>query len=141
MTDCVFCAIVAGQVPASVVYADDDVLAFLDIRPINPGHTLVIPRAHATDLAELDPEVGGRVFQVAQAVAAAVRASDLPCDGVNLFLADGVAAGQEVFHSHLHVVPRRRGDGFRLAIDWPPVPDRPELDRIAASLTSTLPPR
>lgn len=141
MTDCVFCAIVAGRVPASLVYADDEVLAFLDIRPINPGHTLVIPRAHATDLAELDPRVGGRVFQVAQRIVAAVRASDLPCDGVNLFLADGAAAGQEVFHSHLHVVPRRRGDGFRLAVDWPPAPDRPELDRIAAALTSILPPR
>jgi len=133
---CMFCEIAAGRSPASVVYADEEILAFLDVRPMNPGHTLVIPRVHAAGLGDLDPRLGGRTFQVAQQVAGALRASDLRCDGVNLFLADGEVAFQEVFHAHLHVVPRFTGDGLRIAIDWSARPDRAELDRIAVGLRS-----
>jgi len=133
----VFCGIVAGELPASVVYVDDEIMAFLDIRPVNPGHVLVIPRSHAAELSDLDPHIGGRMFQVAQDMTAAIRRSELRCDGVNLFLADGEAAGQEVFHSHLHVLPRYRGDKFRLEPNWPPPPGRKELDRIAAQLRLT----
>jgi len=135
----VFCEIVAGRSPASVVHGDDDVVAFLDVMPINAGHTLVVPRVHAAELSELDPRVGGRMFQVAQHVTAAVRAAALPCDGVNLFLADGAAAGQEVFHAHLHVIPRRRGDGLRISLKYPPVPTREALDEIASTLRAAVP--
>lgn len=133
---CVFCQIAAGEAPASVVYTDSDVIAFLDIRPVNAGHVLVIPRAHAVGLADLDPMLGGRLFQVAQQVAAAVRATELRCEGVNFFLADGVAAGQEVFHAHLHVLPRFTGDGFGISAAWS-WPDRATLDGIAADLRAT----
>ncbi len=134
-TACVFCAISAGQAPASVVYQDDDIMAFMDIRPVNQGHLLVIPRRHATDLAELDEQIGARCFTVAQRLAAGLRRSGVRCEGINLFLADGVAAGQEVFHVHLHVIPRYAGDGFRLIITYPPFPpDRPELDTLAARI-------
>lgn len=113
-TDCVFCAIVAGTAPASVAYRDDEVIAFCDIEPFTPGHLLVVPVRHATGLADLDPDTGGRLFQVGQTMAGALRRSGLRCDGVNFFLADGAAAFQTVFHLHLHVVPRWRGDGVRL---------------------------
>ena len=127
---CVFCDIVAGREAASVVYSDETVLALLDIRPLTAGHLLVIPRAHAPYLADLDPAVGGHMFGVAQQMAAALRRSGLPCQGVNLFLADGEAAFQEVFHVHLHVLPRNRGDGFRIHAKWRS-PSRAELDSVA----------
>ena len=111
---CVFCGIIAGEVPASRVYEDDDVVAFMDVRPLTPGHLLVVPRAHAARLEDLDEDLGTRVFAVAHRLARALRSSAVPAEGVNFFLADGVAAGQEVFHVHLHVIPRTPGDGFRL---------------------------
>jgi histidine triad (HIT) family protein len=130
--DCVFCGIVAAIEPASVVYDDAEVLAFLDTGPINPGHLLVVPKRHASFLADLDEATGARMFQVAMRLAGALRASGLRCEGINLFLADGEAAGQEVFHVHLHVFPRFVGDGFRIEEDLPEPPTRIELDAIAA---------
>jgi diadenosine tetraphosphate (Ap4A) HIT family hydrolase len=128
---------VAGTAPASVAYADDRVVAFLDIAPITPGHLLVVPRAHATGLADLDPDLGGHVFRVAQRMAAGLRGSGLRCDGVNLFLADGSAAFQEVFHVHLHVLPRWRGDGFKLGYRAG-TPARADLDRQAGDIRAGL---
>ncbi|NMO03754.1 HIT family protein [Gordonia sp. TBRC 11910] len=115
MTSCVFCAIADGSAPSRQVYADDDVLGFLDIRPVTRGHTLLIPRTHAANLAELDPEIGARVFKAGQRLAAAMRASKIAADGVNLLVNDGRAAMQTVFHSHLHVVPRHDGDKLSFA--------------------------
>jgi len=134
---CVFCDIVAGREAASVVHSDETVLALLDIRPLTTGHLLVIPRAHAPYLADLDPAVGGHMFGVAQQMAAALRRSGLPCQGVNLFLADGEAAFQEVFHVHLHVLPRNPGDGFRIHAKWRS-PSRAELDSVAAQVRDGL---
>lgn len=131
---CVFCAIVAGTAPASVVHDDASVLAFLDIRPVTPGHLLVIPKRHARHLADLDEAAGERMYRVAARLAGALCASGLRCEGVNLFLADGEAAGQEVFHVHLHVFPRCAGDGFRIEGDWSIMPPRSELDATAAQL-------
>lgn len=130
---CVFCDVVAGRAPGSVPYADDAVLALMDIRPVTPGHLMVIPRDHAPHLAELPEAVGGRLFRVAMRMAAALRASDLRCEGVNLFLADGEAAFQEVFHVHLHVFPRFPGDGFRIEADWSD-PGRKALDGVTARI-------
>ena len=128
--DCVFCNIAAGKLPASLVYSDQDVLAFLDVRPVTAGHLLVIPRWHAASLAELDPAAGGAIFRTAQRLAAAIRASGLPCEGINLYLADGAVAGQEVFHVHLHVLPRTADDGFALTARFQH-PPRAELDATA----------
>ena len=75
----------------------------MDIQPVNPGHLLVVPNVHGMYLADVEPDVGARMFIVAQRLAAAIRASGVRCEGVNFFLADGVAAGQEIFHAHLHV--------------------------------------
>lgn len=112
--DCVFCRIAASTANASIVYDDDRLLAFCDLNPVNPGHVLIIPKTHGVGLADLDESDGSRMFMVAQRVAAALRRSGLRCEGVNLFLADGEAAGQEIFHVHLHVFPRYEGDYFRL---------------------------
>jgi len=140
MEGCIFCAIIAGKAPASLVWEDDRSLAFMDIRPVNPGHVLVVPRAHAANLAELDPEVGAHLFGVAMRLAPAVRRSGVACEGINLFLADGRPAGQEVMHVHLHIVPRFSGDGFGFRIG--PLnfqhPDRAALDRVAAHIAGAL---
>jgi histidine triad (HIT) family protein len=114
MVDCVFRRIAEGVVPASVVYSDENVMAFLDTQPVNAGHVLIIPRTHARELSELDPEIGGQMFKVAMLVAKGLRKSGLKCEGINMLLADGEAAFQEIFHVHLHVIPRFRGDGFGL---------------------------
>ena len=133
---CVFCDIVRGKAPASVVYADDSAMAFMDIRPVNPGHLLVVPRAHATYLADLDVETGGHLFRVGMNLAAAVRRSGVRCEGVDLFLADGEAAGQEILHVHLHIIPRFAGDGFgfRFGPDYFKRPERLALDAVAESI-------
>lgn len=137
---CVFCDIIDGKSPASHVYADDRVVAFADIWPVNRGHLLVVPIVHATHLADLDEETGAHMFRAGKRLAAALRASGLPCEGINFWLADGAPAGQEVFHVHLHVVPRFRGDGF--GFHFPPGyaqhPTRSELDETAARIRQAL---
>lgn len=139
--DCVFCKIVLRETPASVIDEDDRIMSFLDIRPINPGHVLVIPKDHAASLAELEPSLGGRIFERGMAVAAALRRSGVRCEAVNLHLADGEAAGQDVFHVHLHVFPRYRGDGFGLRVgpNYGRVANREELEAIAAKLRAAIP--
>lgn len=126
-----------GEGEVSTVYADERVVAFMDIQPVVRGHLVVVPRAHATFLADLDPEDGAALFRAGQRAAAAIRSSSLRCEGVNLFLADGEAAGQEVFHVHLHVIPRHEGDGFGLHM--PPdyvVRPRSELEETADAIRS-----
>jgi histidine triad (HIT) family protein len=132
---CLLCRLASAEEEVSMVYEDTHTVAFMDIRPVVRGHVLVVPRAHAPSLGDLDEADGARVFRVAQLAAAALRRSELRCDGVNLFLADGEVAGQEVFHVHLHVIPRHRGDGFGLR--FPPdysVRPRSELDDSARVL-------
>jgi histidine triad (HIT) family protein len=136
MTGCVFCDIVAGRAAASFVYRDDRVTAFLDHRPVTPGHLLVIPNDHLVTLADLDDDLLADITRLGARMASALRASGLPCEGINLFLADGEAAGQEVFHAHLHVFPRTPGDGFTIgATAWAgPQPGRLALDAIAGAI-------
>lgn len=133
--DCVFCRIIAGELEASVVHEDERALAFLDIQPLTPGHLLVVPRRHASSLAELSPQDGAELFRIGRRAAAALRGSELRCEGVNFWLADGAAAGQDVFHVHLHVIARFPGDGFKLQL--PPdhaIRPRAELDAAAEAL-------
>lgn len=140
MSDCVFCDIIRGEVPASQVFQDEICTAIMDIQPINPGHVLVVPKIHAASLAELDPTTGGHLFQVAQRLADALRNSGVKCEGVNLWLADGEAAFQDVFHVHLHVIPRFKEDGFDLQLSpaYYIKPDRAELAAIAEKIRRAL---
>jgi len=137
---CIFCKIALREAPASVLAETDRTVAFLDIRPITPGHALVIPKAHAAFLEDLRPEDGRAIFATGQALAAALRRSGLRCEGVNFHLADGEAAGQEVFHVHLHVFPRFRGDGvgLRMGPGYGSMPSRAELDATGAAIRTHL---
>jgi histidine triad (HIT) family protein len=134
MGSCVFCEIVAGRGPASVFYEDDLVMGLMTIGPVTQGHAMVMPRQHAPFLADLDEATGRRLWTVTHRTAAAIRSSGVRCEGINLFLADGEAAFQEIPHLHMHVFPRFRGDPFRLVADWKVKPAREELDRVAAQL-------
>jgi histidine triad (HIT) family protein len=112
----------------------------MDIHPVNAGHVLVVPNEHATHLADLPPETGAQMFKIAQQIAAALRASAIPCQGVNLYLADGQAAGQDVMHVHLHVWPRFSQDGFGLRRSPANLghPTRSELERTAEQIRAQL---
>jgi histidine triad (HIT) family protein len=134
--DCLFCKMVAGQIPATKVYEDEDVLAFLDIGPISDGHTLVIPKQHFEKLhdcpAELLGQVASRLGKVAGAVAAAMN-----CDGYNLLCNNGSAAGQLVGHLHFHIIPRNADDG--LFSRWPSYRYKDEkIELIAAEIGQNL---
>lgn len=140
MKPCIFCDILNGTQPSSLVYQDQICTAFMDIQPVNPGHLLVIPNTHASRLSELDDKTSSHIFLVAKRLAAALRKSPIACEGINLFLADGAVAGQDVFHIHLHVLPRFRGDGFgfKFGPDYFILPQRSELDRIAQEINEAL---
>ena len=136
MSECVFCDIVAGKSPASVVYQDEVVIAIMTIGPINPGHVMVMPKKHIPYMADMDEDTGMHLFKITMRMERAVRRSGVRCEGTNLFLADGEAASQDVFHLHMHVFPRFKGDSFRIDADWSVMPSRKELDAIAARIRS-----
>jgi histidine triad (HIT) family protein len=140
MEDCIFCRIVAGKESASRVYEDEYVVAFMDLVPVNPGHTLVVPRYHASGLPELSFEDGARMFMAGHRLAVALRTSGVRCDGVNLRINDGDAAGQDVFHVHLHIIPRILGDGFggRRPPGYGTRASREELEVIAGKIRKAL---
>ena len=132
--DCLFCKIVAGEIPSTRVYEDERTVAFMDINPGTTGHLLVVPREHAKDLLEIDPEDLAAVARTGQVMAQ--RVSDkLDAVGVNLINSCGSKAWQTVFHFHLHVIPRYDGDPLRLP--WHPAPgDRDEIAAAAEKLTA-----
>jgi len=138
--DCIICKLLSGELEVSMVFQDDCCSAFMDIQPVNPGHVLVVPNRHAPDLASLGEEEGAQIFRIGQRLATVLRSGIVRCEGVNFFLADGEAAGQEVFHVHLHVFPRYVGDGFRLVLPstYTQKPERKELDALAEKIRSTL---
>ena len=112
MSDCIFCKIIAGEIPSAKIYEDELICAFLDISPINFGHTLVIPKEHHQSAATIPENVAGRMFAVASRIGILLKRLE-EYDGYNLHLADGTAAGQVVMHAHLHVIPRGAEDNFR----------------------------
>jgi histidine triad (HIT) family protein len=111
MKNCIFCKIIAGELPSTKLYEDDLVYAFLDISPINPGHLLVIPKEHYVSSSSIPEETAGRMFHIGSRFGVAFKRA-LESDGFNLHLADGACAGQVVMHAHLHVIPRDVEDGF-----------------------------
>lgn len=113
MENCVFCKIAAGDLPADVVYKDDKVIAFLDIAPVNKGHTLVIPRSHFFGITATPREYQARMMEIAARIGAALLRT-VDADGFNLILSNGACAGQVVQHVHLHVIPRFPDDGIAL---------------------------
>lgn len=138
MNLCTFCQIIAGDLPVSIVYEDNVTLAFMNIRQANPGHVLVIPKAHIETIDRLDDFMAGRLFQVAARMAGAIQESLRP-EGLSIFQANGEASWQEIPHVHLHLLPRRKGDGLlRYYPQLPPACPRAELDRLAKTIASKI---
>ncbi len=139
MGACVFCRIIAGTSPASIVFRDAKTMAFMDIQPVTEGHTLLIPIGHTPNIADVDVATTEHLYRVARRITGALYEA-LNCDGVNWFVADKEAAGQEVFHMHLHLIPRYLGDGFGLRFppDYSVLPERQTLGRTARALSGAL---
>jgi histidine triad (HIT) family protein len=136
MEGCVFCRMVAGEIPVAKVYEDEAVFAFLDIGPISDGHTLVIPKQHCTRIHECAPDVvadvASRLGKIAEAVMTAVEA-----DGYNVLSNNGLAAGQVVDHLHFHVIPRKTGDG--VFTEWPSYRYKPgRIEKLAMKIRESL---
>jgi histidine triad (HIT) family protein len=136
MSDCVFCKIVARQIPATVVHEDEHTLAFMDLGQVNPGHVLVAVKRHAENLYALDDAQAGAVLRAAARVARAIRDAFAP-QGLSVYQANGKVAGQTVFHYHVHLVPRYEGDG--MALTWPVKnPPREKLEEYAKKIKASL---
>jgi histidine triad (HIT) family protein len=136
MSECVFCRIVAKTIPASVVYEDEQTLAFMDLGQVNPGHVLVALKAHAEDVYALEDAQAAAVFRTVSRVARSIRDAFAP-EGLSIYQANGKAAGQTVFHFHVHLVPRHENDAMNLT--WPVKnPPREKLEEYAARLRSRL---
>ena len=134
--NCVFCKIVAKQIPATVVHEDEHTLAFMDIGQVNPGHVLVALKAHAENLYALDEAQAAAVARTSVRVARAIRDSFAPA-GLSVYQANGEPAGQTVFHYHVHLLPRHKGDGMELT--WPVKnPPRAALEDYAARIRARL---
>ena len=135
-TDCIFCRIIAGEMPSAPVLESPEVIAFMDLRQPQPGHVLVVPRAHYARLAELPPDLAAAMTRAALRLTAAIYRTLAPA-GVNLTLADGRAAGQEIMHVHLHIRPRAPGDRVLTVLPCAPS-GQPELAALAARIRTAL---
>lgn len=136
MSNCVFCNIVEGRIPSTKVHEDELTLAFMDIGQVNPGHVLVTVKQHIENIFGLDDRLAAAVFQTAARMARAVEKAYSP-EGVTLYQANGAAAGQTVYHFHLHLVPRYDQDGMDLT--WPTKnPPREQLEASAARIRDAL---
>lgn len=139
MSDCIFCKIINGDIPSAKVYEDENVLAFLDISQVTKGHTLVIPKVHKENVYELPEETAANVFKTVPKIANAIKAAYDPI-GLNVLQNNGEAAGQSVFHFHMHLIPRYgKGDGFGAV--WKTHQDdytQDDYKKIAAEINSKI---
>lgn len=135
--DCIFCKIVAGDVPCAKVYEDDRALAFMDIMPLNRGHLLVIPKEHFGTILDISPDLYGHLYTVIARLSRAVRTVVEP-DGMNVMQLNGKAANQVVPHLHIHIVPRFAGDSVPIS-QWEPVPgDQAEITAVGEKIRDAL---
>ena len=135
MSDCIFCKIIAGEIPSTTVYEDDDVKAILDVNPAARGHVIVLPKAHAENIFSIPDEDLKKAICVAKKIAAAVKKA-YNCDGVNILQNNGEAAGQSVFHLHIHVIPRFDGDTVNMK--WKPGDMPSDMDVIASEIKAAM---
>lgn len=139
MEKCIFCEIAAGRLPASIVYEDNMTIAFMDVYPASRGHVLIIPRRHFETLSDMDETTGCHLFQVAMRVEQAIRNTEaLACEGTNLLMNNGTAAGQEIRHAHLHIVPRYAEDTLRFSFGHPKQASQGDLDALADAIEAAL---
>ena len=136
---CSFCDLIRGAAEVSVCYEDGAALAFMDIQPVNAGHVLVVPREHYESLVDLPRDLGMHLFDVAMRLGPCIR--DVSgAEGMNIVVNSGAAAGQDEFHYHIHLIPRRHGDGFDVPLPFgeSEMPDRQRLDAMAARIISAM---
>jgi histidine triad (HIT) family protein len=138
-TQCTFCDLIKGSAEVSMCHEDADSIAFMDIQPVNPGHVLVVPRAHYESLLDVPPEIGLHLFQVTMRLANAIR-KVTGRDDMNIVVNSGLAAGQDEPHYHVHIIPRRENDGFdiELPFNGSAMPDRTVLDAMAVQLIAAM---
>jgi histidine triad (HIT) family protein len=136
---CTFCDLIQGAAEVSICHEDAESIAFMDIQPVNLGHVLVVPRAHYESLLEVPQELGIHLFKVTMRLANAVRGVS-GCEDMNIVVNSGAAAGQDEPHYHVHIIPRRVGDGFDIPLPFngSTMPDRTLLDAYAARITAAL---
>ena len=136
MSDCVFCKIVAGQIPSTKVYEDEQVLAFMDLGQVNPGHVLVAVKKHAANLFELEVAQAEAIARATVKISNALKKA-FEAEGLSVYQANGKPAGQTVFHYHVHLLPRHAGDGMELV--WPVKnPPREKLEAYAVAIRATM---
>jgi len=138
-TNCTFCDLIHGAAEVSICHEDADSIAFMDIQPVNNGHVLVVPREHYESLLDVPPQIGLHLFKVTMQLANAVR-HVTGSDDMNIVVNNGAAAGQDEPHYHVHIIPRRAGDGFDIPLpfDGSAMPDRTVLDAYAAQIIAAL---
>lgn len=136
---CIFCELIHGSGEVSICYEDSQAIAFMDVQPVNAGHVLVVPRQHYESLVDIPAELARHLFDVSLRLAPIVRRL-AGADGLNVIVNSGTSAGQDVFHYHVHVIPRRNDDGFDVALPFPgsTPPDRTLLDAMAARIIAEL---
>jgi histidine triad (HIT) family protein len=136
---CIFCDIMKGAAEVSVCYEDSSAVAFMDIQPVNQGHTLVVPRQHFESFQDLPPDLGMHLFEVAMRLGPVIRKVG-GAEAMNLIVSSGAAAGQDVYHFHIHLIPRRTDDGFDVPLPFAGsvMPDRTVLDAQAAQILASL---
>ncbi len=136
---CVFCDLMKGAAEVSICYEDATVVAFMDIQPVNPGHVLVVPRQHFEVLKEVPAEVGQHMYEVATKLIPVIQQAS-GADDMNIVVNSGKAAGQNVMHYHLHLIPRKHDDGFDIPLPFPgsEMPNRQQLDAMAARILSAF---
>ena len=136
MSDCVFCRIVAGQIPSTKVYEDEHALAFMDLGQVNPGHVLVAVKKHAANIFELEVAHAEAIARATVKISNALKKA-FEAEGLSVYQANGKAAGQTVFHYHVHLLPRHAGDGMELI--WPVKnPPREKLEEYAAKIRANV---
>jgi histidine triad (HIT) family protein len=132
MSDCIFCKIIAGEIPSFKIYEDESFIAILDRFPTSKGHTLIIPKRHAQDIFELTDNEASAILPLVKSLSAKIKTT-LNCSGLNILQNNGKSAGQEIFHYHLHIIPRFDNDGIKLHAQ-PTDPTLTELEAIAKQL-------
>lgn len=136
---CIFCDLMKGAAEVSMCYEDGEVVAFLDIQPVNPGHVLVVPRQHFETLRDVPKSVGLHLYEVATRLIPIIQQAS-GADDMNIVVNSGQAAGQNVMHYHLHLIPRRQGDGFDIPLPFEgsEMPNRQQLDAMAARIIASV---
>ncbi|MCH5266060.1 MAG: HIT family protein [Lachnospiraceae bacterium] len=135
--DCIFCKILAGEIPSATVYEDDSFKAILDVNPAARGHVIILPKTHAANLYELPDEEASKIMVVAKKIAIALKET-YHCDGINVLQNNGEASGQTVFHLHVHVIPRYTGDTDTINIGWKPQETPSDMAAIVEEIKANL---